>query len=225
MDGGFLISSILGQRLRTPHVVTTLVGLQHSSQHYVNAGMRLGYNLNLFFNKKFFMIDALKLIQTKKWNAMFLSDMEAVCKKLIEDLRHHLVPTPANDSPGNSFTFIFDNLSILLNLGLSPEGLVRFCQELQTMAMENPGVTIVTKLGTSDVHPVLDNNIAKLADVHLRVIQLKSGAFREVDGKLSVVRDSPDGCCGLMEQQKDILYKVNERNVKIFSPGEVGVKV
>ncbi|XP_055908831.1 uncharacterized protein LOC129943422 [Eupeodes corollae] len=222
MDGGFLITSILGQRLRAPQVTTMLVGLQHGYQHYLNAGMRLGYNLTLFMNKKFFIIDALKSIQVKQWKSMWLTEGDSMSNKLLEFLREKL--TAAQDS-GTSLTFIIDNLSILLNFGFTPEGLLRLCQDLHAMTEEHPGLTIVTKLSTSDVQPVLDNNIAKLADVHLRVKQLKSGAFREVDGRLSVVRETTDGCYELMEQQKEILYKVNERNVKIFSPGEVGVKV
>lgn len=225
MDGGFLISSILGQRLRTPHVTTMLVGLQHGYQHYLNAGMRLGYNLTLFMNKKFFIIDALKSIQVKQWKSMWLTEGDAMANKLIEFLSERLTAAASNEPSGTCLTFVIDNLSIFLNFGFTPEGVLRLCQDLHAMTAEYPGLTIVTKLSTSDVHPVLDNNIAKLADVHLRVKQLKSGAFKEVDGKLSVVRETTDGCYELMEQQKEILYKVNERNVKIFNPGEVGVKV
>lgn len=225
MDGGFLISSILGQRLRTPNVTTVLVSLQHGQTHYNNAGMRLGYNLNLFLEKKFFIIDALKSIETERWNSMWLTEGETMASKLLEYLREKIVPTPDEDTTNKSVTFIIDNLLILLNFGWTPEGLMRFCQDLQTMALEFPGLTIVTKLGTSDVNQVLDNNIIKLADVHLRVCQLKSGVFREVDGKLSVERETTNGCYELTKRQKEILYKVNERNVKIFNPGEVGVKV
>ncbi|XP_055848277.1 uncharacterized protein LOC129913563 [Episyrphus balteatus] len=224
MDGGFLITSILGQRLRTPQVTTVLVGLQHGYQHYLNAGMRLGYNLALFMNKKFFIIDALKSIQVKQWKSMWLTEGDSMSNTLLEFIREK-ISSPNDDAGTTSVTYIIDNLSILLNFGFTPEGLLRLCQDLQAMALEHPGLTIVTKLSTSDVHPVLDNNIAKLADVHLRIKQLKSGAFREVDGKLCVVRETTEGCYELMEQQKEILYKVNERNVKIFSPGEVGVKV
>lgn len=225
VDGSFLISCILGQRLRISNAGTLLVCLQHHYQHYFNAGMRLGYNSNIFLGKTLNVIDVLSDIAGQGLNCKWLhatSGVNALTEQLVEDIRSQLSNNYANRS---SYTILIDNLSILFNLGASKLQVQQFCQSLADLAKEHENLAVITKLSNSDIHQLTDNNVAKLGQVRIQVLRLKSGVFREVDGKLLIERVLDEGSYDCEETRKEVLYKVNDRNVKIFNPGEIGVKV
>lgn len=225
VDGSFLISCILGQRLRISNAGTLLVCLQHHYQHYFNAGMRLGYNSNIFMGKTLNVIDVLSDIAGQGLGCKWLhasNGVNLLTEQLIEDIRSQLSNNYANRS---SYTILIDNLSILFNLGASKLQVQQFCQALADLAKEHENLAVITKLSNSDIHQLTDNNVAKLGQVRIQVLRLKSGVFREVDGKLLIERVLDEGSYDCEETRKEVLYKVNDRNVKIFNPGEIGVKV
>lgn len=225
VDGSFLISCILGQRLRISNAGTLLVCLQHHYQHYFNAGMRLGYNSNIFLGKTLNVIDVLSDIAGQGLSCKWLhatSGVNTLTEQLVEDIRSQLSNNYANRS---SYTILIDNLSILFNLGASKLQVQQFCQSLADLAKEHENLAVITKLSNSDIHQLTDNNVAKLGQVRIQVLRLKSGVFREVDGKLLIERVLDEGSYDCEETRKEVLYKVNDRNVKIFNPGEIGVKV
>ncbi|KAH8273162.1 hypothetical protein KR018_007222 [Drosophila ironensis] len=225
VDGSFLISCILGQRLRISNAGTLLVCLQHHYQHYFKAGMRLGYNTNIFQGKTLGVIDVLSDVgnggpETFKW--MRRPDGQNLTVPLIEEIRSQV---ESNYASRNSYTVLIDDLSILMNLGVTKMEVQQFCQDLAALARERENLTVITKLSNSDIYQLTDNNVAKLGQVRIQVLRLKSGVFREVDGKLLIERVLDEGNYACEESRKEVLYKVNHRNVKVFSPGEIGVKV
>jgi len=231
IDGSFLISCILGQRLRISNAGTLLVCLQHNYLHYFNAGMRLGYNANIFLGKTLNIIDPLSEMARDLAASKWLADESQVASLLLTSIREQIATNYTNRV---STTIIIDNLSILLNMGATREDVQHLCLELAALPKEFANLTIITKMSNCDIYNVADQNVAKLGDLRIRVIKLKSGVFREVDGKLAVERDIVSGGAGdadddgrfmQEEARKEILYKVNDRNVKIFNPGEIGVKV
>lgn len=225
VDGSFLISCILGQRLRISNAGTLLVCLQNHYQHYFNAGMRLGYNSNIFLGKTFNVIDVLSDMARHGLSSKWLRSPDGLTltEQLVKDIREQLEKNYPNRS---SYTILIDNLSILINLGASKQQVQQFCLDLADLAKAHDNLTVITKLSNSDIHPLTDNNVAKLGNVRIQVLRLKSGVFREVDGKLLIERVLDDGGSYSCEQtRKEVLYKVNDRNVKIFNPGEIGVKV
>lgn len=225
VDGSFLISCILGQRLRISNAGTLLVCLQHHYHHYFNAGMRLGYNSNIFLGKTLNVIDVLSDIARQGLGCKWLhasNGVNALTEQLVEDIRSQLSNNYSNRS---SYTILIDNLSILFNLGASKLQVQQFCQALADLAKEYEHLTVITKLSNSDIHQLTDNNVAKLGQVRIQVLRLKSGVFREVDGKLLIERVLEEGSYDCEQTRKEVLYKVNDRNVKIFNPGEIGVKV
>ncbi|XP_034113787.2 uncharacterized protein LOC132784863 [Drosophila nasuta] len=224
VDGSFLISCILGQRLRISNAGTLLICLQHHYQHYFNAGMRLGYNSNIFLGKTLNVIDVLSDMAQQGLDCKWLrsSDELTLTEQLIEDIRTQLANNYANRT---SYTILIDNLSILFNLGASKLHVQQFCQSLAALAKEHENLTVITKLSNSDIHQLTDDNVAKLGNVRIQVLRLKSGVFREVDGKLLIERVLDEGSYACEQSRKEVLYKVNDRNVKIFNPGEIGVKV
>nr|AAF40432.1 DID [Drosophila melanogaster] len=224
VDGSFLISCVLGQRLRISNAGTLLVCLQHHYQHYFNAGMRLGYNTNIFQGKTLGVIDVLSDMAGEGLASKWLTNTEGqtLTEQLVEDIRAQVESNYANR---NSYTVLIDNLSILFNLGASKLQVQQFCQDLAALGKEREKLTVITKLSNSDIYQLTDNNVAKLGQVRIQVLRLKSGVFREVDGKLLIERVLDEGNYACEETRKEVLYKVNDRNVKVFAPGEIGVKV
>lgn len=224
VDGSFLISSILGQRLRISNAGTLLVCLQHNYQHYFNAGMRLGYNCSIFLDKTLGVIDPSTELAKDFLSCKWLSNENKLTDLLLAEIKEQL--SGSNFTTRINNTIIIDNLSILYNLGASKEDIQQFCHGLMALTRELQNLTIITKMSNCDHYILDDNNVSKLGSVHIRVIKLKSGVFREVDGKLLIKRlqEDDDNCYEVNYTTKEVLYKVNDRNVKIFNPGEIGLK-
>lgn len=224
IDGSFLISSILGQRLRISNAGTLLVCLQHNYQHYFNAGMRLGYNCNIFLGKTLSVIDPLSEIAKDFLSTKWLGKEYRITDLLLADIREQI--TGNNFSTRINTTIIIDNLAILYNLGATKEDIQQLCHGLVSLSREFENLTIITKMNNCDIYIMDDNNVAKLGSLHIRVVKLKSGVFREVDGKLLIKRfqDEADNSYDCNYTSKEVLYKVNDRNVKIFNPGEIGLR-
>lgn len=224
IDGSFLVSSILGQRLRISNAGTLLVCLQHNYQHYFNAGMRMGYNCNIFQGKTFGVIDSLSHIAKDFLSSKWLRKEICITDFLLEDIKEQICSSYLKSRIHT--TVIIDNLSILYNLGASKEDVQKFCHGLSNLSETSENLTIITKMSNCDIYNVDDNNIAKLSSLHIRVVKLKSGVFREVDGKLLIKKlmEEPDNIYEYKFSSKEVLYKVNDRNVKIFNPGEIGLK-
>lgn len=219
VDGSFLISCIMGQRLKIQNAGTILVCLHHTYQHYSNAGIRLGFNLNMAIEKGgLSIIDPLcDLADNLLTSSYFTPSQEHLLSHLWTVLEEKITQIQANKS---LVTVIIDDVSALINLGATENMILRFCRRLQKLADGKDGLSVVIKLNTSHLYEHLCNNLEGMADAEIQINKLKSGNFKEVDGKLvSIRRNAANGCI-----QKSMLYKVNERNIKIFAPGEVGIK-
>ncbi|CAD6993554.1 elongator complex protein 6 [Ceratitis capitata] len=237
IDGSFLFSCILGQRLRISNAGTVLVCLQQNYQHYFHAGMRLGYNVNIFLDKTLNVIDPLTDMARKGMKSKWLRDERLVTKYILDDIRNYV---SASAEQRISTTILVDNLAILLNLGATKEEILQLCYELAELPKQYENLTVITKISNCDLNEAIDNNVAKLGTLRIRAAQLKSGASRDVDGKLLIEREvlnnavkqedneeavQQNGGYELEQVRKEVLYKVNERSIKIISPGELGVKV
>lgn len=225
IDGSFLISCILGQRLRISNAGTLLVCLQHNYQHYFNAGMRLGYNCNIFLGKTLRVIDPMVDMARDFQQSDWLNCIDTkITDLLLNTIKEQI--TSASFSTRLHNTIIIDNLSILYNLGASKEDLQHLCLGLMELSKSCANLTVITKLSNCDIYQPEDINFAQLGAVHIKIVKLKSGAFREVDGKLLIkkLQQEEDNSYECNYNSKEILYKVNDRNIKIFNPGEIGLK-
>lgn len=220
IDGSFVISSMVGQRLRYGDNKALLVCLQNNFKHYLNAGQRLGFSFQMHNGKTLTVIDIVTDIGKEPLSSIWLnatSPTETLYKAICDEL----VKLQGN------VTIIIDNLEGLLNLGASASDLYAFCIKLHKFSEESSleNFTLATKLNNCNVFEVTDANLETLSDLHLRLIKLKSGSFKEVDGRIAAKRWSmQEGTYESRIHSKNVLYKVNERNIKIFSPGEVGLK-
>lgn len=199
--------------------------------------MRLGYNVNLFLDKTLNVVDPLTDMAEKGMASKWLQDERLVTTLLLDAIRNYI---SASSAQRISTTILIDNLSILLNLGATKEEIIQLCYELAELPKQYKNLAVITKLSNCDLYESIDNNVAKLGTLRIRATQLKSGVSRDVDGKLLIERELVDsgvkkegeekkvqqnGGYELEQMRKEVLYKVNDRNVKIINPGELGVKI
>lgn len=220
VDGSFLVSCILGQRLKIPNTATLLLCLHHTYQHYSNAGIRLGFNLGAAIDKgNLFVIEPLTDIAENLFSSAYLqSSQENLLNIIWKNLENQIKEILTKKQ---SLTVIIDDLSALINLGATELLVLQFCRQLLKLATANStyDISIVIKLNTCNLYEHLASNLEDLADAEIQINKLKSGNFKEVDGKLVSIKHNARNL------PKSMLYKVNERNIKIFAPGEVGIKI
>lgn len=218
VDGSFFVSSILGQRLKVQNTGTILVCLHHTIQHYASAGMRLGYNVNMARDKcTLVAVDVLADLSKNLFQSKYLiksMGLTTLSKEIEQQVEKQLTTK-------QSCTVIIDNVSTLIELNGNVDSVVRFCKRLITFAADNDRISIVIKFNTSDLYPHLVNHLDDAATAHVHFVRLPSGNFKEVDGKIVYRKRAVNG---YDSTEKQLLYKVNDRNIKKFLPGEIGVK-
>ncbi|GAB0087441.1 Elongator complex protein 6 [Sergentomyia squamirostris] len=213
VDASFLISCLLGHQFKHRNSGVLLVCLHHTFDHYVEAGLKLGYNLAGVKERKCLVVhDFLKNLPDLLKNNVNL--VEKCLQDIIQDLE--LLGQGLEHT-----TIILDDISVFLNLGVSENILLNFCRELQKFSAWHPRVTVVTKMNCSEIHKIISSHLYDFANVRISVKPLDSGMFQDVDGKM-IINHRNDN---IQQEEKDktILYRVNERNIKIFLPGEYSV--
>lgn len=218
VDGGFLVTSILGQRAKQPNNGTVLICFHQNFQHYASAGMRLGFNLNAARQSgSLVVIEPLVDISDNFFDSKYLNinTVSVLCSLLTQ-----IEGAVENLKASKQFiTIIIDNIGTLSNLGANEKTLLSFCEKLIGFSGEK--TTVVMKLNTSNLYPAMCSNLSDWADSEIQIVKMSSGNFKEVSGKLNVIKKKSSG---LNYSHKTLLYKVNDRNIKIFVPGEIGAK-
>lgn len=218
IDGSFLISSLIGQRMRQQHAGLILVCCHQTMKYYDTCGKKLGYNLSMSIMKK-----CAHVIEP-------LNDIVATLRnnKLMDELLkgiHQKLKLLQGDGK-KIITVIIDDLEIFTNLGCSVSDLIKFGMKLNTLAHEADGLSIAIKIGLSDLHLNLTSHLEDFADVTITLEKLKSGEFFDVDGKLTIRKfnysDDLSNC--RLESERSLLYYIGDHNIKLSAPGEFGLK-
>lgn len=210
IDGSFLISSLIGQRLRVPNSGIVLMCCQQTLKYYDNCGKRLGYNLTMSMSKKcLYVVEPFKDLEK-----ISLNFLERLCDEINEK-----VNTLKNDGKKN-ITLIIDDLASFISLGKTEKDLIKFAQKIKNISPSD--ISIAFKISLSDFYNHLTANVEDLADVNLTLECLKSGKFWDVDGKLTIMRMNQEG---EIENERTLLYFIADHNVKLSAPGEFGLKV
>lgn len=212
IDGSFLISALIGQRLRQQSAGIVLVCCQQTLKYYDTCGKKLGYNLTMSVSKKcLHVIEALKECSTLSGNVL----MERITETINERLKM------LDDDGKKNVTIIIDDFTFFTNFGCTEKDLINAAIKLHDLTQQG-GISVALKIGLSDLHPNVTNNIEDFADVVLSVERLKSGDFWDVDGKLNIRKMSE---LSTVESERSLLYFVGDHNVKLSAPGEFGLKV
>ncbi|XP_059610324.1 elongator complex protein 6 [Phlebotomus argentipes] len=213
VDGSFLVSCLLGHQFKHRNTGVLLVCLHHSFDHYIEAGLKLGYNLAAAGERKSLVVhDVLKKLPELARSGVNL--VEKCLEDIVSDLE--LLGQSKEHT-----TIILDDVSVFLNMGVTENVLLNFCRELQKFTAWHPRVTLVMKMNCTEIHHILCNYLYDFANTRISVKPLDSGKFQDVDGKMIINHKGGDFQSG--EKDKVVLYRVNERNIKIFLPGEYSV--
>lgn len=216
-DGSFLITSIISQCLRYPKNGVVLLCLHHVSQHYISSSVRLGFNLNMAKDKgRIVMIEPLADIGTNLLKSTFVNDPKNfVLAGLLNEIKEKVNQQMETK---NNVTIILDSLTTFLDLGFGKKLLLRFCFSL--IEMSNDRLSVVLKMNVSDLFDDVVSSIDDYADASITLSKLKSGEFQEVDGQIDYKKRS-EHC---KHSTTSFLYKVGDKNVKIFQPGELAAR-
>lgn len=206
-DGSFLISSILGQQLKaSPQTKILLVGVHHSFNHYQNVGMRVGYNLNQVRDRgRLKVVDVLNLIHEDALPVEDEQFVAAIFERILKELKD--VPE-AEDC-----CILIDDISVLRTMSEDDHLVLRFVENLKRLQKTRSGhLSVVIKLNAYDIYPVVSSNLATRSEHTITIDKLKSGRFKDVDGRITVKKSNST-------EEKVVLYKVNDRNIKTFAKG------
>lgn len=215
-DGSFLIAVVLAHRLKVARDERILLIAAHQGyNHYSSACLKLAYNLGPARDSGQLQIIDISAEVTQNYPIYpDLNDVRLRIEMFLEQ------------SP--QATVLIDDISIFLNYGHSETEIINLIESLTSLT--NLQQSFIVKLNTADQFDWLCDTLADMAGVEVRLEQLTSGNFREVDGRFSVSQmlhvDSrgEDSIMSTRTSEKSLLYKVNDRSIKVFVPGEVGIK-
>lgn len=218
-DGSFLIISILGQCLKFQQNGVILVCLHHTSQHYSNAGVRLGFNMNMAKDKgRIHLIEPLVDIGTNPLTSTYLTSSKGeVLQSLLTEIKEN---TEKQLESKENATIIIDNIATFVNLGFGANLILRFCHQLVSYSESSDRISLILKVNISNLNEEIISSLEDYANSNILISKLKSGEFQEVDGRITYKKRIDN----FKHASKSILFKINDRNVKVFQPGEVGIK-
>lgn len=207
IDASFLVSSIIGQQLKaaSPQSKIVLVSAHHSFNHYQCVGMRVGYNLSQVRDRgRLKVVDVLKLVH---------EDLLQLDDQLAESIYQRIVNELQDVPEAEDCCLIIDDVSMLRTISESDDLVIRFVEKVKALQGSRTGhMSCVIKLNTYDIFPVVANNLDSRSAITINVDSLRTGRFKEVDGRITVTKPNA-------VEDKVILFKVNDRNVKTFAKG------
>lgn len=215
-DASFLVASLIGSCLKYQQNGVVLVCLHHISQHYISAAARLGFNISMARDKGRITInEPLADVGQQFFDSKFLSEPKTqVLDSLLENIKENAEQQLQSKQ---CVTILIDNVAALIDLGCPQNAVLQFCHKL--INFSNDRISIVLKVNTSNLYTKFIASLDDYAQSNYLVTKMKSGDFHEVDGKIIYQKRFEFG-----HTAKTILYKVGDKNVKIFQPGEVGVR-
>lgn len=217
-DASFFIVSLIGSCLKHQQNGVILVCMHHIGQHYISAAARLGINMSAAREKnRIAFVEPLADIGQKSLTSHYLCEPE---EKVLDTLYQTIIEGADQQLASKEHaTIVIDNVAMLIDLGYTMQAIRRFCHRL--VHMQNERISIVLKINTSNLYVDLIRSIEDYAVSDYVVAKMKSGDFHEVDGKILYKKR----CDNFKKHTtKTILYKVSDKNIKIFQPGEVGVR-
>lgn len=216
VDGSFVISSVIGQRLRQQSSGIVLVCCCQSLKFYEACGRKLGYNLSMSVSKRSLLpIEVLRDVKN--------SSITSMLDDLYEEIHEKVTNLQSNGL--KNISIIIDDLTYFTNLTCSEKQLIALGMKLHKLANDNEHLSLIMKIGLADLHQHVTNNLEDLADVTVTIEKLKSGDFRDVDGKLVIKKMKSENGISTVESERNLLYHVGDHNVKLMAPGEFGLKI
>lgn len=216
-DASFLIASLIGSCLKHQPNGVVLVCLHHIGHHYTSAAARLGINIGMARDRGRIVIsEPLADIGQNALSSKYLIEpkaniLDSMLENIKEDAQQQL-------QTKENVAIIIDNVVALVDFGCSKNLVLQFCHKLINFGDNR--ISIVLKVNTSNLYEDFVMSLEDYASSDFLITKMKSGEFQEVDGKIIYKKRTEP----FRHTTKTILYKVGDKNIKIFQPGEVGVK-
>jgi hypothetical protein len=216
-DGSFLISSLIGQRLRQQSSGILLVCCHQSLKYYEACGKKLGYNLSMSIGKKSFIaIEPLRdVIEDASLRPI---EIDGLFEEIHEQIKSF------KSAGMKHVSVIIDDMAFFTNVGCTEAQLIKMGMRLNELTRQHEELSVILKIGLADLHQHLASNTHDLSDCSITVEKMKSGDFWDVDGKLIIKKIKCDNGFYSTESERTLLYHIGDHNVKLIAPGEHGLK-
>lgn len=220
-DGACLISAILGHRLSLESPGIVFVCAEHTFQHYDNVGNRWAHRLQMHRDN-----GTIRPIEALKSHFQDFMDIDGKIDYLerfwhtIEKYVHEFA-----ENGKKNISVIVDNLIFYKDLfEANNTWMVDVCEKLFKLTDIYTNLSIVMKINESEIHDVLCRNIEDFANPIIQIDAFETGLFHEVDGKLIVKeKENVDEWVSKVSE-KQLLFKITNRDIKVYVPGSVDLK-
>uniref|UniRef100_A0A336ML72 Elongator complex protein 6 n=1 Tax=Culicoides sonorensis TaxID=179676 RepID=A0A336ML72_CULSO len=220
-DGECLISAILGHRLSLESPGIVLVCAEHTFEHYNQVGNRWAHRISMHRDN-----GTIRPIEALKNHFEDFMDIDGKIDYLerfwhtIEKYLHEF-----KEMNKQNVSVIIDNLIFYKDLFEADEAwMVDICEKLYKLTNLYQNLSIVVKINESELYELLCRNIEDYANPIIQVDAFETGLFHEVDGKLIVKeKENVDEWVSKVSE-KQLLFKITNRDIKIYVPGSVDLK-
>lgn len=230
-DCSFLVHHFLSLFVKENYNIVFL-SLCQSYNHYVNVGNKIGNNISSAKDSnKLIFIDGLKLFGLALNNLndnqeelatgrIDVRDIRQMYKMLIEKVNSFPNDTSSNNV---STVLIIDNLSVLLDVGISAEDVTGLVHYLQQFVVQQLGGCVVlgmnNDLGTDDdAGDLVWKFIQHCCTLALQVRGLDTGYCRDVHGQ--IVARWPINKGKITEEvTKSSQFKLSDKTCQLFAVG------
>uniref|UniRef100_A0A182LSQ7 Elongator complex protein 6 n=1 Tax=Anopheles culicifacies TaxID=139723 RepID=A0A182LSQ7_9DIPT len=215
VDGSFLLAMLMTNHLKRStdnHVL--LLAANHSAAHYTAACQKLTFNTaSAIQSGHLCIVDV-------------LAELYAGGGRLNGPELLQLISDRLSGEPSKSNTLVIvDDLTFYITMQLTngENVVIDFVEQLLNTASQDH---FVLKVNVSECYERFCTFLVDMADVIVTLEPLPSGSFRELDGILTVHRKQSTYplMSAVREQSKTLLYKVQDRMVRTYVHGEVGIK-
>ncbi|CAH1956503.1 unnamed protein product [Acanthoscelides obtectus] len=210
-DSNFIITHLIKQFLYEKHKLC-LVTFHSNVAHYQSVGKKLGYDLlSAKKNNEVIIIDPINAMveDVGKESGYLREDKDSLLKSLYLDIKKHLNTLLGNGD--HQANLIIDDLSHLVDLGVDVCQMINFTTYCLNLTNNDKISVVLNNHVGNKIDEIVSNNLQYIANVHIEVSALKTGASLDVTGSFTVEKDS---------RKRVFHYKAYDRGIKTFHPGE-----
>ncbi|CAF0737357.1 unnamed protein product [Brachionus calyciflorus] len=204
-DGSFLIHYLIAHSIRS-NTKTFFVTLSQTLSHFKGVQAKLG-NLTSF-NSCLTNGSLINFDLMTKLSENFL-DSDSNEGHLFDDVYEKIGELVKKADSKEKFYLIIDDLSIALLAGVPETCILEFLAKIQSL---NDNLCLVVYIQSMLSNPFLISDLSQMSDLYFKIENLSTGYSKEIDGQISIHRLYEN----LNPKIEKYLYKVNERNVKLF---------
>uniref|UniRef100_A0A182KEA2 Elongator complex protein 6 n=1 Tax=Anopheles christyi TaxID=43041 RepID=A0A182KEA2_9DIPT len=215
VDGSFLLAMLMTNHLkRSVSNRVLLFAAHHTAAHYTAACQKLTFNTaSALQSGHLRIVDMLAELYGSVATGGRTTGAELL--QLISDRL-------AEVGPSNTLVIV-DDLTFYSTMhpvvGSGENAVIDFVEQQLLLHTTAPDCHFVLKVNVSECYERLCTFLRDLADVIVELGPLPSGSFHELDEQSTLPLLS-----ALRESSKTLLYKVHDRLVRTYVPGEVGIK-